>query len=54
MRSRVPDAPQRLFGGAAQSRDLFFAELLDPGSAAHHAAEGRRAAQHPGNGTWDD
>jgi hypothetical protein len=25
------------------------ARTVDPGSAAHHAAEERRAAQHPGN-----
>ena len=32
----VPDAVQRLFGGAPESRDLY----VDPGSAAHHAAKG--------------
>jgi len=40
--SRVPDALQRLFGGAPQSRDLHEetpSRTMDPGSAAHHAAK---------------
>jgi hypothetical protein len=37
-RARVPDAVQRLFGGAPQSRDLHdtASRTTDPGSAAHH------------------
>jgi hypothetical protein len=46
-KTRVPDAVQRLFGAAPQSRDLQSSNV-DPGSAAHHAARGR-TAQHPGN-----
>jgi hypothetical protein len=39
--SRVPDAVQRLFDAAPQSRDPNFSCLaMDPGSAAHHAAKG--------------
>jgi len=36
--SRVPDAVQRLFGVAPQSRDPLIANM-DPGSAAPHAAK---------------
>jgi hypothetical protein len=38
---RFPDAVQRLFGAAPQSRDpqsFRDLDLMDPGSAAHHAA----------------
>jgi len=46
--ARVPDAVQRLFGGAPQSRDPQ-KRSMDPGSATHHAAKERRVAQHPGH-----
>jgi hypothetical protein len=36
--ARVPDAVQRLFGGAPQSRDPQ-KRSMDPGSATHHAAK---------------
>ncbi len=45
-KTRVPDAVQRLFGGAPRSQDL--QSTVDPGSAAHYAAR-RRSALHPGN-----
>src|ERR1700733_4385575 len=49
-RNGVPDAVQRPFGGAPQSRDPAINRVLNgPGSAAHYAAKPRRTAQHPGN-----
>jgi hypothetical protein len=42
---RVPDAVQRLFDGAPQSRDRHKGSArYDPGSAAHHAARAARCA----------
>jgi hypothetical protein len=57
---RVPDAVQRFFSGAPQSRDRTkHRTLYGPGSAAHRFAKGyalRCVRGTPGNDdfTWDD
>jgi hypothetical protein len=43
--ARVPDAVQRFFGGAPQSRAPVSLRGMDPGSAAHR----KSAAPHPGH-----
>jgi len=45
--ARVPDAVQRALHAAPQSRGTY--AIMDPGSAAHHAARAARLAQHPEN-----
>src|SRR5229473_314584 len=51
---RVPDAVQRLLRCSAEPGPICRQASWTPDSAAHHAAEERRAAQHPGNRTQDD
>jgi hypothetical protein len=46
---RVPDAVQRFFGAAPQSRDRFVAKETGPGSAARR--EVRQDARKRANGT---
>ena len=50
---RVPDAVQRFFSGAPQSRDPF-AATMDPASAAHHAASAARCAASGDRRSYQD